>query len=139
MKLQNIFTKCLYITLFLSIITNTIRQNPAPATTQPQTPPSTNSTVANATQSNVTLQGTQLAAYPNPSEAPTHKDQLGKNNAFTLKISGALKEIFPKDTLTMHEFIQNMKFVLPQLTQGEIEQIFYFVDINKNDKIALGE
>jgi hypothetical protein len=92
-----------------------------------------------ANQTAVNLTGAQLAAYPNVYEAPTQTNQLGKNNALVTRLSGALSEANPQMNLRLTQFLEAMKYGLHQLTKGEAEQIFYFVDADKKDTVSQKE
>jgi hypothetical protein len=138
MKFGNTIYKTSTYVILLALLfgsTEGIRVDPVPTAT----PGAINSTIANSSTNTTALIGTQVSAYPNPAEAPTKSDQFGKFNNITQKISSALKEVFPKDSLTLHEFINYVKAVVPKLTEGEIQEIFNFVDINGNDKVTLNE
>jgi hypothetical protein len=143
MKVLNSKTLKLYIAFILLINIISLRQETTPAVapvvalpTTPATPGAADAATATAAKP---LTGLQLSAYPNTSEAPTSNDQLGKNNDLKLLLSGSLSEIDPQRGLTMHQFVENLRYGLHQLTRGEAEQLFHFIDINRNDSIAQKE
>ena len=81
--------------------------------------------------------GTQVSAYPNTSSPPTAADQLDKVPKVSSPLSKALDEVDPIRSLKKNEFVQELKYGLHQLTRGEAEQIFDFVDVNKKDIINI--
>jgi hypothetical protein len=107
---------------------------PAATPATPATPATTPATPAATAQV-----GLQATAFPNTNEAPTMNAQLGQNNNFPLLISNSLREIDPLKSLRKHEFVEELRYGLHQLTRGEAELIFHFVDVDKTDTITQKE
>ena len=64
----------------------------------------------------------------------TGSDQTGKDLKST-KLSQALQETDPKMSLQRTDFMRLVKYVSYKLTRGELEQIFVFADLNRDDLI----
>ena len=81
------------------------------------------------------LKKNQLKNYPNTYEAPTMKAQIPDSNYQAPKLSRSLMENDPTRKLRKSEFLDTIKYSLYKLTRGELEQIFGFVDVNKDDMV----
>ena len=81
------------------------------------------------------LKKNQLKNYPNTYEAPTMKAQIPESNYQAPKLSKSLMENDPTRKLRKSEFLDTIKYSLYKLTRGELEQIFGFVDVNKDDMV----
>lgn len=81
----------------------------------------------------------QLHAYPNTNEAPTTKERVQKNDYQAPLLSRALFETDPQRKLRKPEFIDQIKYGFYQMTRGELEQIFYFADQNRDDLVDAAE
>jgi len=81
----------------------------------------------------------QLFAYPNTFEAPTSSSQLQTANYTAPLLSHALFEEDPRRKLRQKDFISSIRYAMYNLTRGEIEQIFIFADMNRDDLIDQNE
>jgi len=77
----------------------------------------------------------QNQTFPNSYEAATSSQVLGKAQYQAPPLSKALLESDPTRKMRKPDFIENLKYALYQMTRGEAEQIFTFVDQNKDDMI----
>lgn len=77
----------------------------------------------------------QLNTFPNTYEAPTMNNQIQSSDYQAPPLSKALLESDPTRKMRKPDFIENLKYALYQMTRGEAEQIFTFVDQNKDDMI----
>lgn len=83
----------------------------------------------------VELAKNQLKAFPNTYEAPTAADQIAGSNYTAPPFSRSLMEANPQKKLRFQDFVHLVKFPLYHLTRGELEQVFIFVDEDKDDLI----
>lgn len=74
-------------------------------------------------------------AYPNLNEPPTSAEYLEKANFTSPLMSKSLKEQIPHRRLRRSDFLEFFPFSSYQLTRGEAEQIFVFLDTNKDNLI----
>jgi len=81
------------------------------------------------------LKKNQLKVFPNTFEAPTMKSQIPESNYQAPRLSSSLLENDPTRRLRKTEFIDTIKYTFYKMTRGELEQIFGFVDVNKDDMI----
>lgn len=117
MKLSLINTaRCLIIALTIIIQTSSFKFKNATATVTP-----------------TDLIKNQVAAYPNTYEAPTTKEQIPLSNYTAPKLSEALYETDPTRKLRKNEFLEIIKYTFYKMTRGETEQMFNFIDMNKDD------
>ena len=77
----------------------------------------------------------QVSTFPNTYEAPTMSKQIESSDYRAPALSKALLETDPTRKMRKPDFIENLKYALYQMTRGEAEQIFTFVDQNKDDMI----
>ena len=87
---------------------------------------------------NITL--SQLAQnqqhpYPDTYQPAVSKDELIKANFTAPLMSRSLFERDPKRKLRKNDFLETFRYGLYELTRGETEQIFNFVDMNHDDMI----
>ena len=79
----------------------------------------------------------------NSALAPEKKGvKKGEDKAPVLKapkLSQTLQELDPTRSLRRSDFIQTVQYPLFNLTRGEMEQIFYFADLNHDDLLDHGE
>jgi hypothetical protein len=85
------------------------------------------------------LKKNQFAAFPDSNAAPTTAKGIATPSFISPKLSDALSESDPKRRLRKNEFLEAVKYALYKLTRGEAEQIFTFVDQNKDDMVDLRE
>lgn len=80
-------------------------------------------------------QNNQKFAFPNTYEAPTTVEDV-KNPKFGVpRLSLSLFEENPERKIRMKDFLSTINYSLYKLTRGEIELIFHFADMNKDDLI----
>lgn len=77
----------------------------------------------------------QYNTYPNTYEAPGSSAEFPNNKYAAPKFSSALSEHDPNKKLRKSEFLDIIHFTQYKLTRGETEQIFYFVDANRDDLV----
>ena len=79
----------------------------------------------------------QKFAFPNTNEAPTSLEDLkNPDKRFGVpKLSLSLFEENPQRKIRMKDFFSTINYSLYKLTRGEIELIFHFADMNKDDLI----
>ena len=75
--------------------------------------------------------GAQASAYPNEFEPPISTPLLKKANFKAPLMSAALREHLSHRRLRKSDFLELFKYGMYQLTRGETEQMFYFIDQNK--------
>lgn len=86
-------------------------------------------------QSKTTLQKNQLFSFPNTMQAPVSKNHL-KDPVFTAPLlSNAFNELDPKKNIKKSEFLETIKYTMYQMTRGEAELLFTFMDSNRDDLI----
>ena len=83
--------------------------------------------------------GAQASAYPNEFEPPISTPLLKKANFKAPLMSAALREHLSHRRLRKSDFLELFKYGMYQLTRGETEQMFYFIDQNKDDMIDHSE
>jgi hypothetical protein len=81
------------------------------------------------------LKKNQIKSFPNWNEPPTMAWQIPEARYQGPKLSRALLEQDPSRKLRKTEFIDAIKYGLYKLTRGELEQIFYFADQDRDDLI----
>jgi hypothetical protein len=81
------------------------------------------------------LKKNQLKTFPNTYEAPTMKSQIPESNYQAPRLSSSLLENDPSRRLRKTEFLDTIKYTFYKMTRGELEQIFGFVDVNKDDMV----
>lgn len=81
----------------------------------------------------------QITAYPSMTEAATSKLYLPLANYTAPLLSHSLFEEDPRRKLRQKDFVSTIRYSLYNLTRGEIEQIFLFADMNKDDMIDQNE
>jgi hypothetical protein len=79
--------------------------------------------------------------YPNMMQAPNRPAYVNQANfTFTAPpLSRAFMEMGPTKNMKISEFLQEIRYVMYNLTRGETEQMFYFADKNKNDVVSQEE
>jgi len=83
--------------------------------------------------------GAQKSAYPNEFEPAVSTDLLKKANFKAPLMSQVLREQLVHRRLRKSDFLELFKYGMYQLTRGETEQMFYFIDQNKDDMIDRDE
>jgi len=81
----------------------------------------------------------QLLAFPNTFHPATTGQDLQAANFTAPLMSRSLFERDPKRRLRKQDFLEVFRYGLYQLTRGETEQLFNFVDMNHDDMIDNGE
>ncbi len=81
------------------------------------------------------LKKNQQSTFPNTNEAPTMNKQIADSDFQAPPLSKALMESDPTRKMRKSDFMETLKYALYQMTRGEAEQIFTFVDQNKDDMI----
>lgn len=84
-------------------------------------------------------EGAQKSAYPNEYEPPVTTELLKKANFKVPQMSAVLREKLAFRRLRKQDFMELFKYGMYQMSRGEAEQLFYFVDQNKDDMIDEGE
>ena len=85
------------------------------------------------------LKKNQLSSFPNTYNPPTMASQIPESNYEAPKLSRALLETDPTRKLRKSEFMEVVKYAFYKLTRGELEQMFYFADLNRDDMIEQKE
>ncbi len=85
------------------------------------------------------LEKNQLTTFPNTYEAPVSKEDIPNSKYTAPKFSSALAENDPNRKLRKAEFLDIVHFTQYKLTRGEAEQIFFFVDANRDDLVDSSE
>lgn len=83
--------------------------------------------------------GAQLSSFPNEYEPPISTPLLKKANFKAPLLSQALREQLAHRKLRKSDFLDLLKYGMYQLTRGETEQMFNFIDQNKDDMIDMAE
>merc|ERR1712032_1091483 len=83
--------------------------------------------------------GAQKSAYPNEFEPAISTPLLKKANFKAPLMSAALREVLAHRRLRKSDFLELFHYGMYELTRGETEQLFNFVDQNKDDMIDKGE
>ena len=83
--------------------------------------------------------GAQKSAYPNEFEPAISTPLLKKANFKAPLMSAALRETLAHRRLRKSDFLELFHYGMYELTRGETEQLFNFVDQNKDDMIDKGE
>jgi len=83
--------------------------------------------------------GAQKSAYPNEYEPAISTPLLKKANFKAPLMSQALRETLAHRRLRKSDFLELFHYGMYELTRGETEQLFNFVDQNKDDMIDKGE
>jgi len=81
----------------------------------------------------------QSSAFPTYYEPAVSRPDLLKANFTAPLMSNSLNEHDPKRRLRKSDFLEIFRYGMYGLTRGETEQIFNFVDMNKDDMIDHGE
>lgn len=81
----------------------------------------------------------QKEVYPNQFEAATNETNLEKANYTSPYMSHVLFEEDPKRKLRKTDFVNELRFQAYRLTKGEAEQIFSFVDADRDDLVDQNE
>ena len=81
----------------------------------------------------------KLNAFPNRNEPPTSPEYLVSANFTAPLMSSSLREAISQRRLRKSDFLSIFKYGSYELTRGESEQIFNFVDQNKDDLIDKSE
>lgn len=126
----------LLLVLSMSMMT-CLRNPPAAPAAGPKAASPATSAAAPSSQAPVegALKENQITAFPNSAEAPTMPSRVGTNNYHVPKLSASLYESDPTRKLRKSEFMEVVKYALYKLTRGELEQIFHFVDQNKDELV----
>lgn len=83
--------------------------------------------------------GAQATAFPNENEPAISTPLLKKANYKPPLMSQALREIVTHRRLRKSDFLEVFKYGMYALTRGETEQMFNFIDQNKDDLIDKAE
>ena len=83
--------------------------------------------------------GAQKSAYPNEFEPAISTPLLKKANFKAPLMSQILREQLAHRRLRKSDFLELFKYGMYQMSRGEAEQMFYFIDQNKDDMIDGGE
>lgn len=83
--------------------------------------------------------GAQLSAYPNEYEPAISTPLLKKASFKSPLLSQSLREQLSHRKLRKSDFLELLKYGMYQLTRGETEQIFNFLDQNKDDMVDMSE
>jgi hypothetical protein len=83
--------------------------------------------------------GAQKSAFPNEFEPAITTPLLKKANFKAPLMSAALRETLAHRRLRKSDFLELFHYGMYELTRGETEQLFNFVDQNKDDMIDKGE
>ncbi|MFM1913009.1 MAG: hypothetical protein RIR51_847 [Bacteroidota bacterium] len=83
--------------------------------------------------------GAQKSPYPNEYQPATSTAKLKTANFKAPLMSQALREILAHRRLRKSDFLEVFKYGMYHLTRGETEQMFNFIDQNKDDMIDMGE
>jgi hypothetical protein len=84
-------------------------------------------------------EGAQKSAYPNTNEAAITTVLLKKSKFKAPLLSQILREQLSHRRLRKSDFLELFKYGVYQMSRGEAEQMFYFIDSNKDDMIDMGE
>ena len=83
--------------------------------------------------------GAQKGAYPNEYEPAVSTDLLKKAAFKAPLLSQILREQLAHRRLRKSDYLELFKYGMYQMTRGEAEQMFYFIDQNKDDMIDSSE
>jgi len=83
--------------------------------------------------------GAQKSAYPNEYQPPVSAELLKKASFKAPKMSAAMSERLAHRRLRKSDFLEYFQYGMYEMTRGETEQLFNFVDQNKDDMIDMAE
>ena len=83
--------------------------------------------------------GAQKSAYPNQFEPAISTPLLKKAEFKAPLLSQILREQLSHRRLRKSDFLELFKYGMYQMSRGEAEQMFYFIDQNKDDMIDMSE
>jgi len=84
---------------------------------------------------NCQLSQNQLSSFPNHYLPQTSKKNLQTANYTAPLMSRSLLERNPRRKLKKNDFLETFRYGLYEVTRGEAEQIFQFIDLNHDDLI----
>lgn len=77
----------------------------------------------------------EYKTFPNQFNAPTMEEQLEDAKFTAPLLSRALFEENPQQKLKLQDYQEQVRFTMYNMTRGESEQVFYFIDKNRDELV----